>query len=71
MGKKANGDDDAISIMSTSTYDNLQGPDHTISYLQKLKEEDIDLIFEFIKWPLEENEELAMEVRSSSGRFSL
>lgn len=42
--------------------ENLQGPEHTILYLQKLKGNDIDLIFEFAKWPLQENEQLAMEV---------
>jgi len=42
--------------------ENLQGPEHTILYLQKLKGDDIDLIFEFAKWPLQENEQLAMEV---------
>ena len=41
----------------------LQGPEHTILYLQKLKGDDIDIIFEFAKWPLQENEQLAMDVR--------
>ena len=41
----------------------LQGPEHTVLYLQKLKGEDIDIIFEFAKWPLQENEQLAMDVR--------
>jgi len=40
-----------------------------------LKGEDIDLILEFIKWPLAENEELAMDVKSlfikAYNRFSL
>jgi len=45
--------------------ENLQGPEHTILYLQKLKGDDIDLIFEFAKWPLQENEQLAMEVPPS------
>jgi len=42
--------------------ESLQGPEHSILYLQKLKGEDIDIIFEFAKWPLQENEQLAMDV---------
>ena len=53
---------DTISVSSTSISESLQGPEHTILYLQKLKGEDIDIIFEFAKWPLQENEQLAMEV---------
>jgi hypothetical protein len=49
-------------MTSTSVSDSLQGPEHSILYLQKLKGEDIDIIFEFAKWPLQENEQLAMEV---------
>ena len=45
--------------------ESLQGPEHTVLYLQKLKGEDIDIIFEFAKWPLQENEQLAMDVRST------
>jgi len=43
--------------------ENLHGPEHTVLYLQKLKGEDIEIIFEFAKWPLQENEQLAMDVR--------
>jgi Vam6/Vps39-like protein vacuolar protein sorting-associated protein 39 len=43
--------------------ESLQGPEHTVLYLQKLKGDDIDIIFEFAKWPLQENEQLAMDVR--------
>ena len=53
---------DTISVSSMSISESLQGPEHTILYLQKLKGEDIDIIFEFAKWPLQENEQLAMEV---------
>jgi Vam6/Vps39-like protein vacuolar protein sorting-associated protein 39 len=53
-------DSDSISIANMS--DNLQGPEHTILYLQKLGGNDIDIIFEFAKWPLIENEQLAMDV---------
>ena len=45
--------------------ENLQGAEHTVLYLQKLKGEDIDIIFEFAKWPLQENEQLAMDVPPS------
>jgi len=62
LGQKEETEADTISVTSTSISDSLQGPEHTILYLQKLKGEDIDIIFEFVKWPLQENEQLAMEV---------
>jgi hypothetical protein len=62
LGQKEEPDSDAISISSASMQDNLHGPEHTVLYLQKLKGEDIDIIFEFAKWPLQENEQLAMDV---------
>ena len=63
LGQKEDPESDSISVMtSTSVSDSLQGPEHSILYLQKLKGEDIDIIFEFAKWPLQENEQLAMEV---------
>ena len=52
--------DDEVGL-SPST-ESLQGPEHTVLYLQKLKGEDLDIIFEFVKWPLQVNEQLAMEV---------
>jgi Vacuolar sorting protein 39 domain 1 len=52
-------------VTSSSMPENFQGPEHTILYLQKLKGEDIDLIFEFARWPLQENEQLTMEAAFS------
>lgn len=40
----------------------LRGPRKTVSYLQNLPPDLIDLIFEFAKWPLIEEPELGMEV---------
>jgi hypothetical protein len=65
LGQKEEPEADTISITSSNLSENLQGPEHTILYLQKLKGDDIDLIFEFAKWPLQENEQLAMEVPPS------
>jgi len=62
LGQKEEVDDDTISVSGSSISESLQGPEHTILYLQKLKGEDIDIIFEFAKWPLQENEQLAMDV---------
>jgi hypothetical protein len=64
LGQKEEPDADTISVTSSSISESLQGPEHSILYLQKLKGEDIDIIFEFARWPLQENEQLAMEVMS-------
>ena len=42
--------------------DQLKGPQRTVAYLQNLDPTHIDLIFEFIRWPLEVDPKLAMEV---------
>jgi len=42
--------------------ESFHGPEHTVLYLQKLRGGDVDIIFEFVKWPLQVNETLAMEV---------
>ena len=65
LGQKEEPESDALSVTSSSTQDTLHGPEHTILYLQKLKGEDIDIIFEFAKWPLQKNEQLAMDVYHS------
>jgi Vam6/Vps39-like protein vacuolar protein sorting-associated protein 39 len=62
LGQAQDPDSDTISITSSNAVENFRGPEHTVLYLQKLKGEDINLIFEFAKWPLQENEQLAMEV---------
>ncbi|TQS38932.1 hypothetical protein Golomagni_00556 [Golovinomyces magnicellulatus] len=40
----------------------LQGPQRTVSYLQNLSPEMIDLILEFAEWPLRVNSNLGMEI---------
>jgi len=40
----------------------LRGPQRTVGYLQQLPPELIDLILEFVKWPLEVDPKLGMEV---------
>jgi hypothetical protein len=40
----------------------LAGPQRTVSYLQNLPPEQIDLILQFAEWPLRRNPELGMEV---------
>lgn len=65
LGQKEEPESDAISVTSSTMAESLQGPEHTVLYLQKLKGEDIDIIFEFARWPLQENEQLAMEVYKS------
>lgn len=40
----------------------LHGPERTVTYLQRLKAEHIDLILEFSQWPLTVSPDLAMEV---------
>ena len=62
MGQKEEPEADTISVTSGTVSESLQGPEHSILYLQKLKGEDIDIILEFAKWPLRENEQLAMDV---------
>ena len=47
-------DDDAIDTQ-------LQGPQRTISYLQALPPELIDLLLEFAKWPIQTRPDLAMQ----------
>jgi hypothetical protein len=41
---------------------NLHGPQRTIIYLERLKAEHINLIFEFATWPLRVDPKLAMEI---------
>ena len=40
----------------------LQGPDRTVSYLQNLPPELIDLILEFAAWPMQTKPEIGMEI---------
>ena len=40
----------------------MQGPGRTVGYLKQLPSELIDLILEFVQWPIEENAEIGMEV---------
>nr|POE65921.1 vam6/vps39-like protein [Quercus suber] len=40
----------------------LQGPDRTVAYLRQLPPELIDIILEFVLWPIQENPSLGMEV---------
>lgn len=40
----------------------LYGPQRTVAYLQNLPPEMIDLILEFVEWPLKQDPELGMEV---------
>ncbi|KAA8895150.1 vacuolar sorting protein 39 domain 2-domain-containing protein [Sphaerosporella brunnea] len=41
---------------------NLHGPQKTVTYLERLKAEHIDLILEFATWPLQIEPELGMEI---------
>jgi hypothetical protein len=65
LGQNEEPEADMISVTSGTMSENLQGAEHTVLYLQKLKGEDIDIIFEFAKWPLQESEQLAMDVPPS------
>lgn len=40
----------------------MQGPERTVGYLKQLPPDLIDLILEFVKWPMEENPDVGMEV---------
>ncbi|KAJ6161054.1 hypothetical protein N7470_004450 [Penicillium chermesinum] len=40
----------------------LAGPSRTVAYLQNLPPDQIDLILEFAKWPIQANQELGMEI---------
>lgn len=40
----------------------MQGPGRTVGYLKQLPSELIDLILEFVKWPIEENADIGMDV---------
>lgn len=40
----------------------MQGPGRTVGYLKQLQPELIDLILEFVKWPIEEKPEIGMDV---------
>lgn len=53
LGKKEQGDE---------TTSQLAGPQRTVVYLQNLPPEMIDLILQFIEWPLNEDPNLGMEV---------
>jgi len=44
------------------TVPQLRGPERTVTYLQNLPPEMIDLILEFAEWPLRDNPDLSMEV---------
>ena len=47
---------------SDSKAPNLHGPQRTVTYLERLKAEHVDLILEFATWPLRVAPELAMEI---------
>lgn len=53
FGKREQGDETASQ---------LAGPQRTVTYLQNLPPEMIDLILRFVEWPLKENPDLGMEV---------
>ncbi|KAL8935017.1 MAG: hypothetical protein Q9216_005626 [Gyalolechia sp. 2 TL-2023] len=53
FGKKEQGDETASQ---------LAGPHRTVVYLQNLPSEMIDLILDFVQWPLDEDPDLGMEV---------
>ncbi|KAK4506849.1 hypothetical protein PRZ48_000582 [Zasmidium cellare] len=40
----------------------MQGPGRTVAYLKQLPPELVDLILEFVRWPLEEKPEIGMDV---------
>lgn len=40
----------------------MRGPDRTVAYLKQLPPELVDLILEFVHWPLEEQPEVGLEV---------
>lgn len=42
--------------------DNMKGPDRTVAYLKQLPPELVDLILEFVRWPLTENPAAGMSV---------
>jgi len=42
--------------------EDMQGPRRTVAYLKQLPAEHIDLILEFVKWPIEEDPNIGMEV---------
>lgn len=44
------------------TIPQLRGPERTVTYLQNLPPDMIDLILEFAEWPLRENPDLGMEI---------
>ena len=52
----------AISKEDEECPEMLKGPQRTVLYLQNLSPEYFDLILEYVRWPLEEDSKLAMEV---------
>jgi tetratricopeptide (TPR) repeat protein len=40
----------------------MQGPERTVGYLKQLQPELIDLILEFVRWPLEQDPDVGMDV---------
>ncbi|KAK5112123.1 hypothetical protein LTR62_004466 [Meristemomyces frigidus] len=42
--------------------DGMRGPDRTVAYLKQLPPELVDLVLEFVKWPLDVDAEKGMEV---------
>ncbi|GAB7360442.1 hypothetical protein MBLNU230_g8396t1 [Neophaeotheca triangularis] len=42
--------------------DGMEGPERTVGYLKQLPPDLIDVVLEFVKWPLEEKPEVGMDV---------
>ena len=42
--------------------EDMRGPERTVAYLKQLPAEFIDIILEYVRWPIEEKPEVAMEV---------
>ncbi|CAK4033535.1 Vacuolar morphogenesis 6 [Lecanosticta acicola] len=40
----------------------MQGPERTVAYLKQLPPELVDVILEFVRWPMEKNSQVGMEV---------
>ncbi|EMC94962.1 hypothetical protein BAUCODRAFT_72958 [Baudoinia panamericana UAMH 10762] len=45
-----------------ATPDDMKGPDRTIAYLKQLPPELVDLVLEFVRWPVDESPSEAMDV---------
>ncbi|KAK5120212.1 hypothetical protein LTR85_006418 [Meristemomyces frigidus] len=42
--------------------DGMRGPERTVAYLKQLPPELIEIILEFVRWPIDENPEMGMQV---------